>query len=93
MKLLFVPVLVAALGQAGDDPTVRMKAMEEKIAKAKSIQFTFDGKIEGSKGKRLAPGHVDRRPRQQSPCGCQCGFHGQEGETGSGFRWQQNRDD
>ena len=51
MKLLFVPVLVAVLGQAGDDPSVRMKAMEEKIAKADSLQVTLDSKFESSKGK------------------------------------------
>jgi outer membrane lipoprotein-sorting protein len=48
MKLLLVPVLLAALGQAGDDAEKRFKAMEEKLARAAAFQVTFDGKIESA---------------------------------------------
>jgi outer membrane lipoprotein-sorting protein len=49
MKLLFVPIVLAALGQ-GDDPAKIMKAMEDKIAKATTVQTDFDAKIESGKG-------------------------------------------
>jgi outer membrane lipoprotein-sorting protein len=46
MKLLFVPMLAAVLTQAGDDPAVRLKAMEDTIAKAETAQVGFDAKFE-----------------------------------------------
>src|SRR4051795_3902451 len=46
MKLLFVPMLAAVLTQAGDDPAVRMKAMEDKIAKVDTMQVGLDSKFD-----------------------------------------------
>lgn len=50
MKLLIIPMLVAVFGQAGDDPAKLMKAMEDKIAQADSIQVNFDAEVKGTKG-------------------------------------------
>ncbi len=41
MKLLLLPVVLAALGQAGDDAEKRFKAMEDKIRKADALRVTF----------------------------------------------------
>src|SRR5437660_482527 len=57
MKLLVVPVFLAALGQ-GDDPAKIMKAMEDKIAKATTLQTEFDAKIEGGKNNGTMKGTI-----------------------------------
>src|SRR5437588_12532494 len=57
MKLLVVPVFLAALGQ-GDDPAKIMKAMEEKVAKATTVQTNYDAKIESGKGDGTMKGTV-----------------------------------
>jgi outer membrane lipoprotein-sorting protein len=46
MKLLFVPVLAAALTQAGDDPEKLFRAMEAKVAAADTLRVTFATKME-----------------------------------------------
>ncbi len=50
MKLLLIPLLLTVAAQGGADAEKRFKAMEAKIAKADTLQITFDGKIETAKG-------------------------------------------
>jgi outer membrane lipoprotein-sorting protein len=50
MNLLFVPVLAVVLTQAGDDPAKTQKALEDRIAAAKSVQTMFSGKVVSPKG-------------------------------------------
>jgi outer membrane lipoprotein-sorting protein len=59
MKLLFVPVLAAALTQAGDDPEKVFRAMEAKIAEADSLLVTFTTRMEAAtKGAAVFQGQV-----------------------------------
>jgi outer membrane lipoprotein-sorting protein len=50
MNLLFAPVLAVVLSQAGEDAEKTFRAMESKVAKADTLQVTFEGKLEGPKG-------------------------------------------
>lgn len=56
MKLLLIPVVLAALGQAGGDAEKRFQAMEAKIAKANTVQVTFDSKVESTKANATIKG-------------------------------------
>jgi outer membrane lipoprotein-sorting protein len=61
MNLFAIPVLVGLLGQ-GDDPAKVMKAVDEKVGKADTLQTNFDAKIEGSKGNGTMKGTVSVAP-------------------------------
>jgi outer membrane lipoprotein-sorting protein len=50
MKLLLVPVVLAALGQAGDDAEKRFKAMEDKIRQADALQVAFESDFKDNFG-------------------------------------------
>jgi hypothetical protein len=56
MILFALPVLVAVLGQPGDDPEKIYRAMEAKITKADTLQAKFQGLVESGSGGGGGPG-------------------------------------
>jgi outer membrane lipoprotein-sorting protein len=58
MTSLFVPVLAVVLTQTGEDLAKTQKALEDRIAAAKSVQVAFEGKIESPKGNATVSGSL-----------------------------------
>src|SRR6476659_4552757 len=58
MNLFAVPLLAAALSQAGDDPAKLLKDLEDKVAAANTLETKFSARITSTKGKGDMKGTV-----------------------------------
>ena len=91
VRRLSVPLLFSVLGQCGSfSATVRMKAMEDKITKAESLQVTVDSKLETKKGTGTFKGTLTLDVGNKKCGDLTMDFDDKSSKDAKCFRWGQN---